>query len=119
MAWPHNFKKATTMNQLPDHKIIDTVFSVSDELNLKDKKLFEDLSSYINHLIIHDFERLVSLLYRIDVDEKKLQSLLGQLPENNAADTIATLIIERQFQKIKSRQENRRNKNDMTEEESW
>jgi hypothetical protein len=107
------------MNQLPDHTIIDRVFSTSEELNLKDKKLFEDLCIYINHLIVHDFERLVSLLYRIDVDEKKLQSLLVQLPETNAADTIATLIIERQLQKIKSRQENRRDKNDMNEEESW
>lgn len=107
------------MNQLPDHTIINTVFSASEELNLKDKKLFEDLSFYINHLINHDFERLVSLLYRIDVDEKKLQSLLVQLPGTNAADTIASLMIERQLQKIKSRQENRRDKNDIADEEKW
>lgn len=107
------------MSPIPDHTITDIVFSAKEEWVIKEKKLFEDLSAYINQLINHDFERLVSLLYRLDVDEKKLRSLLSYQAGVNAGDTIAALIIERQLQKIKSRRENRRDINDMSEEESW
>lgn len=107
------------MSQLPNHTIIDSVLSASEELMLRDKRLFENLSAYINDLILHDFERLVSLLYRLDVDEKKLKSMLSFQPGINSGDTIATMIIERQLQKIKSRQETRRDKNDWSEEETW
>ena len=107
------------MNQAPDHNIINDVLSASEELMVKDKKLFTDLSAYLNELIVHDFERLIFLLYRIDVDEKKIKTLLQQEAGTNAGETIATLIIERQLQKIKSRQQNRRDKNDITDEESW
>jgi hypothetical protein len=107
------------MSRLPDHEIINSVFAASEDILVKDKTLFNNLSAYINDLIITDFERLVSLLYRIDVNEKKLEYLLAQQPGTNAADTIAHLIIERQLQKIKSRQENRRDKNDYSEEEKW
>ena len=107
------------MNSKPDHHITDIIFSATEETIVNDKKLFEDLSAYINELINHDFERLVSLLYRLDVDEKKLRSLLSHQPGINAGDNIAALIIERQLQKIKSRKENRRDKNDIGQEERW
>ena len=107
------------MKDKPDHNIINIVFAATDEVAVKDKRLSEELSAYINDLIIHDFERLVSLLYRIDIDEKKLKSLLSFHPDINSGDTIAAMIIERQLQKIKSRQASRRDENRMSEEEKW
>ena len=107
------------MNELPKYSITDIIMSATDELILQDQDRFEELSAYINELILHDFERLVSLLYRIDVDEKKLQLLLAKLPKNNAADTIATLIIERQLQKIKSRKAFGKEETGGSEEEKW
>ena len=107
------------MRQFPDHEIIKIISSASEELLVKDNKLFENLSACINDLIINDFERLVSLLYRMDINEKKLEYLLAQQPGTDAADNIAALVIERQVQKIKSRQENRRDINDVTDEEKW
>jgi hypothetical protein len=80
--------------------------------------LNEKLSEYINHLIQTNFEKLVSLLYRIDVSEAKLKYLLQQNPGEDAGKIIAGLIIERQLQKIKSRQEHRRDSND-SDEEAW
>ena len=93
------------MSYLPDHTITAIVFSATDAAIIKDKKLFEALSSYINQLINNDFEYLLSLLYRIDVDEKKMRALLHQQQGSNAADLIARLIIERQVEKIKSREQ--------------
>src|SRR6188768_4566960 len=63
------------------------------------------LSAYINQLIQTDFQKLITLLYRIDVSELKLRDLLKQHPEEEAGSIIATLIIERQAQKIKTRQQ--------------
>ena len=119
MLLPDNYKKRNSMSQLPDHEIIKIISSASEELLVKDNKLFENLSACINDLIINDFERLVSLLYRMDINEKKLEYLLAQQPGTDVADSIAALVIERQLQKIKSRQENRRDINDVTDEEKW
>ena len=67
--------------------------------------LKEKLAEYINELINHHFERLVSLLYTIDVDETKLRSVLNEKKEEETGRVIAELIIERQLQKIKSGKE--------------
>ena len=61
------------------------------------------LGAYINQLIQNDFEKLISLLYRIDVSEPKLKQLLKQNPQEEAGKIIAALIIERQLQKIQTR----------------
>jgi hypothetical protein len=86
--------------------------------NIQLEELKKKLSAHINHLIQSDFEKLVSLLYRIDVSEPKLKYLLQQNPGEDAGKTIAELIIERQLQKIKSRQDYRRDST-ISDEESW
>jgi hypothetical protein len=58
------------------------------------------LSSYINNLIINDFEKLVFILYRIDINEKFIIQLLKSAKGTNAGSIIAKAIIERQIQKI-------------------
>ena len=80
--------------------------------------LKERLSSHINFLIQSDFQKLVSILYRVDVNEPKLKHLLKENPGYDAANIITDLIIERQLQKIKSRQEHRNDEN-ISEDEKW
>ncbi len=86
---------------------------------LQNKELFEQFAAYINNLIKSDFEQLVQLLYRIDVDERKLKKLLSDQPHVDAGELIATLIIDRQVQKIKSRQENSREMHEDNDAETW
>lgn len=78
----------------------------------------KQLAARINELIATDFDRLVSILYRMDVNEKKLKAVLAANPNENAGFLIADLMMERQLQKIKSRQEHRRDDN-ISEEEKW
>jgi hypothetical protein len=82
-------------------------------------ELHSKLASGINNLIKNDFDRLISYLYRIDVNEQKLKSLLQQHPDEDAGNIIATLIIERQQQKIKTRQLFSQPDNNFDEEEKW
>jgi hypothetical protein len=76
------------------------------------------LERSINDLIQNNFERLVQLLYRIDVNEKKLKQLLSDYPQTDAAIIIARLIIERQLQKVKTRKQFGNNE-DIADEDKW
>lgn len=87
--------------------------------NISFDELKKRLSVHINNLIQSDFEKLVPLLYRIDISEPKLRYLLQENQGKDAANTIAGLIIERQLQKIKSRQQFRQRDNDIDEKEKW
>jgi hypothetical protein len=81
--------------------------------------LEEKLAAHINRLIEKDFEKLVSLLYRIDVSESKLKNLLHVYANENSGKVIAQLIIERQLEKIKSRKENTGRAEEEDEFEKW
>jgi|HubBroStandDraft_1064217.scaffolds.fasta_scaffold2624105_1 hypothetical protein len=65
------------------------------------------LADRINTMITTDFNRLISLLYRIDVSETKLKQLLRENTGTDAGLLIARLILERQWQKIESRRKYR------------
>ena len=90
--------------------------SLPDNISLEELK--EKLAGHINHLINHDFEKLVSLLYRIDVNENKMRNVLDNKEGENAPMLIAELIIERQLQKLKSRKESKSN-NEIPDDEKW
>ncbi len=64
-----------------------------------------ELSDHINQLIKNDFEKLVAILYRIDVDEAKLKFFLIDNPNEDAGKIIADLVIERLQQKINLRKQ--------------
>lgn len=81
-------------------------------------ELKEKLAQHINHLINTDFEKLVYYLYRIDVDENKMRTLLQKTAGENAAGLIAALIIDRQLQKIELRKKTADN-NNISDEEKW
>lgn len=107
----------------PDPGLIPAI-NESLQINLPEKissgELKEKLAEYINQLIQSDFEKLVSLLYRIDVSETKLKQLLAGNPPGDAGMIIAELIIERQIQKTKIRQQFRQErKTDIDENEKW
>jgi hypothetical protein len=90
---------------------------LAEKISIEEIK--EKLAGYINHLINHDFQQLVMLLYRIDVNEAKLRVLLKENQKEDAGNMIAQLIIERQLQKIKSRREFSQKKDDDFGEEKW
>jgi len=87
-------------NQIPLQMTIEDVMQIKSLSTLQEPDLNPALAAYINELILTNFERLVQLLYRIDVSEEKLKKLLRQNPESDAGVIIASLIIERQKQKI-------------------
>jgi hypothetical protein len=59
------------------------------------------------------------LLYRIDVSEPKLKQMLKENPGKDAGEMIALLIIERQLQKLKSREQFKKPGNKISDEDKW
>ena len=92
-------------NHQNNNSVLDDVIACNDLTVLNDDLLIQQLADYINQLILVNFERLVQLLYRIDVSEAKLKYLLKENPNEDAGRIIALLIIERQIQKIKFKKE--------------
>ncbi len=92
-------------------------------IDLPDKISYDEmlalLAQHINDLIKNNFERLITYLYRIDVNEAKLKTLLKQYPGEDAGNIIAVLIIERQQQKIKAREQFSQRDNNVGGEEKW
>ena len=76
------------------------------------------LSNYLNQLIVHDFNSLVALLYRLDISEKKLQELLA-LPHQTAGEVMADLVIKRQLEKIESRNKFKHPDDSIPDDERW
>lgn len=79
----------------------------------------EQLTQYINDLIVNDFQKLVSLLYRIDISEPRLKQLLQEENHEDAGKVIADLIIQRQLEKIKTRQQFKQSNENIDETEKW
>jgi len=75
------------------------------------------LAQHISYLITHDFNKLVALLYRIDISERLLKINL-ETEERDAGAIIAEMIIERQIQKTRTKQQYK-SKGDIGTDERW
>ena len=100
-------------------KLLNSDLSIAIAEKISYSELHTQLSAYINQLIKNDFDKLIAYLYRIDVNEEKLKTLLQQNPGEDAGNIIATLIIERQEQKIKYRKQFSKKDTDFDGEEKW
>ncbi len=78
----------------------------------------EQLTAAINELINADFGALLTLLYRLDVDEQKVKDTLALHPDANACLLLAELILERQAQKEKTKQQFKQQQS-IDEKDKW
>lgn len=94
---------------MPSHEFVKEVAAELEKYQLSVtgksdsyQQLHKTLSQVINHLITNDFARFISVLYRLDISEKKVKELLSNEMNIPAGDTIAELIIQRQITKIEN-----------------
>ncbi len=106
---------------MSDRNCCTRIFMVMErenELLRLEDLTFEQMAGFINGLIDKDFSRLVQLLYRLDVSEDKLKSVLLEHPTGDAGDMIAQLIIERIAQRRKAK-ELFKQEGEIPEDEKW
>ncbi|WP_310991646.1 hypothetical protein [Aequorivita marina] len=81
---------------------------VSEEAIPTEKQDYEqlkrELAKYLTYLLTNDFNKLISVLYRIDISQEKAMAKLAEnAQKESAGDTLARLIIERQLKKVITR----------------
>lgn len=99
----------------------EIVHIVNDSFGLQsnENNFVTFLTDKINFLIVNDFNKLIYILYRADINEQKLNRLLAKNKNEDSGKIIAALFIQRQLEKIKSREENIANSNNDSQEERW
>ena len=96
------------MNEL---EIIESCHLINQHFNLVNPLLpakidsLEDLkialTQIITHLLDHQFELLLQIMYQIDVSEEKFNAIFQK--NGNIPQEIAELVIERELEKIQTR----------------
>jgi len=81
-------------------KIINKDFDLPE--NLKEDQLLEVMVNAFAYLIDEDFQKLVQILYKADVDQNKLKILLENTANASSAEVIAHAYIARQKAKIET-----------------
>ena len=85
--------------------VVNNLEVSTENLNEKSYETqFEMLTQFIDHLIQTDFNRLLSILYRVDISEEKLKSKLAESKDQQfSSRIIAQMLIDREVEKIASR----------------
>jgi hypothetical protein len=81
----------------------DTILELvkqNDEGLVHAPEWWRQLVDAVHDLLANDFNALVQILYRLDVDENKIRSSLAGNIGTDAAELIAGLLLERQLQKL-------------------
>jgi hypothetical protein len=111
------FYKTNFMNQ-ELHFYLQQTFQLPATIN-EMEEAENYLADKINGLIKNNFDHLVYILYRVDVDEAKLKNVLKENPQQDAGKIIARLLIERQLQKIILRKQFTKKEDGINEEDKW
>ncbi len=77
---------------------------VAPEEELTEEQFFDFLSEHIAYLIEHKLEYLMSLMYRLDINEAKVHFALSPMAPEPANIGIARLVLERQRQRVATKQ---------------
>lgn len=85
-----------------------------------EEDLLNWLSSYIDDLVVHDFNGLLLLLYRIDVSESRVREVLElDQAKSYSSRIIAELILERQKEKLYWRDKFKNYTKEIDDDERW
>lgn len=61
------------------------------------------LTKRIVWMIDHSFERLMQILYFVDLNEEEVSRLFSTAPPSDVPEALASMILKRQWQKLQTR----------------
>ncbi len=85
-----------------DFQVASSYLNLEQQQEVSYDQAFLWVMRAVEELLIKDFEKLIHILYRIDVSEQKLKEALAETNDNPAA-VIAKMILEREMQKVATR----------------
>lgn len=97
---------------------IARILELSPEVD--ENAAFDSLANAINNLLVSNPDKMISILYRLDVSDEKIKFALQKNPGEDAGKLIAQLMIERQKARIRARKEfGKGNDPTINENEKW
>ena len=84
-------------------KLIDTQFGLDLEDQPHDEQLIKVLSDRIAYLLMHEMESFMTLMYRMDVSEKKVAAALSPNNLEPPHVALAKLVIQRQLERMQTK----------------
>lgn len=92
------------MDRNNNEEIKDLIVKDFELENLKEgiseEELFDILANQIAYMIENQLEMLMSLMYRLDIDESKVNYALSPFAKDPANIEIAKLVLDRQKQRV-------------------
>lgn len=79
-------------------KIVGNDFDIANSLT--EEQLIAALVDAFAYLIDHDFQKLIQIMYKADVDQDKLKKLLEEAEGLSSAEVIAKAYVDRQKAKV-------------------
>lgn len=101
MPSPKDIEQSLTLFE-KDFQLDKSYLNLSEEKEYSYDQAFLKIMRVVEDLMEKDFERLLQVLYRIDVSEEKLKAALAASTDNPAS-VITKMIIERELLKVKFR----------------
>ena len=89
----------------------------SGDIDPSDESLLKYIEFRVQELINSNFQGLLQVLYRIDINEKELKKSIENSSPEKVAGIIAEKILEREKQKLKTKEEYRQFRSDDKEDE--
>lgn len=80
----------------------DLQMAIANE-NWDEASLVRYLTPLIRTMLDKDFNRFLLICYRVDIDEKRLKSILAESSAETLAEDLARELVARQVQKIQLR----------------
>ena len=65
--------------------------------------ILDELGRRVDFMLRHDFDRLMSCMYMIDISERRFSEAVNLPEKDRPSRAIAQLILEREIQKMESR----------------
>lgn len=88
-------------------QLLSVDFAMAEEhfLILQDgnRELKEKVKNVIDHLLQSDFEKLLHIMYRLDIDELKFKAVISGTYGNDVSGKLAEIVIERELKKMETR----------------
>jgi len=85
----------------------------SGNMTLAYNEVFRQLSGFMEMLIVHDFHKLLALLYQIDLNDQIIVEEENENPDIPRHELMSELIIERELQKVVMRKYYKQNKDNL------
>jgi hypothetical protein len=105
---------AQTVQQIvKDFSMFGMDIYFSGRMTMAYDELFRQLCGFMEMLIVHDFSKLLSLLYQIDLSDQVIVEAENENPDIPRHELMAGLIVERELQKVVMRKYYKHNKENL------